>query len=99
MTAILTFLVVAAFVYAIFHFAPPRRQDLFRLDRFVGAGPLFESTLAPDYEAQRQYSDLVAIYGRSDVPDVDAPAVPRQPRVLRMTNPNPSCGSVQASFQ
>ncbi len=95
----MTFLAMAAFVYAIYHFAPPRRQDLFRLERFVGPGPLFESTTAPDYEAQRQYSDLAAIYGRSDVPDVDAPPVPEAPRVLRMTNPNPSCGSVQASFQ
>ncbi|MGW0246006.1 hypothetical protein ACWDYH_05130 [Nocardia goodfellowii] len=99
MTALLTFLVVAAFAYSIYHFAPPRRQELFRLERFVGPGPLFESTMAPDYEAQRQYSDLAAIYGRNDAPDVDAPAVPEAPRVLRMTNPNPSCGSVKASFQ
>ncbi|MEV0249442.1 hypothetical protein AB0H76_22775 [Nocardia sp. NPDC050712] len=99
MTALLTVLVVAAFSYSIYHFAPQRRKDLFRLERFTGPGPLFESTLVTDYEAQRQYSDLAAIYGRRDVPDADAPALAGAPRVLRMTNPNPSCGTVQASFR
>ncbi|MEU8901546.1 hypothetical protein [Nocardia sp. NPDC048505] len=98
MTALLTFLVTAAFAYSIYHFAPQRRRDLFRLERFVGPGPLFESTMTTDYEAQRQYSDLAAIYGRHDVPDPDAAPLPEPPQVLRMTNPNPSCGSVQASF-
>ncbi|MFC9896932.1 hypothetical protein ACFVMC_24875 [Nocardia sp. NPDC127579] len=95
MSTFLTFLTVFAFSYAVYHFAPARRKELFRLERFVGPGPLFESTATTDYEAQRQYSDLAALHSRHQ-DDTAAAAEPHRARPLRTINP--SCGTVQASF-
>jgi hypothetical protein len=68
MTAIVTLLVIALFSYLVHHYAPKRSQEIFRLERFRAPGPLTD-WLPSYYEEQRQYSDLAAMYGRSDVPD------------------------------
>ncbi|TQM29984.1 hypothetical protein [Nocardia bhagyanarayanae] len=67
MTALLTFLVVTAFCYAIYHYAPNRTKDLFELERFRPLGSLTDAGFSR-YEEQRQYSDLAAIHGRADEP-------------------------------
>ncbi|WP_406234215.1 hypothetical protein [Nocardia sp. NBC_01009] len=70
MTAIVTVLVLGFFVYLSYHYAPKRAEEIFRLDRFRAPGPLTD--WSPSYyEDQRRYSDLAAIYGRSDMPDPD----------------------------
>ncbi|MFQ6393546.1 hypothetical protein ACLMAJ_08845 [Nocardia sp. KC 131] len=70
MTAIVTVLVIAFFTYLVHHFAPNRAGEAFRLERFRAPGLLAD--WSPSYyEDQRRYSDLVAIYGRNDVPDPD----------------------------
>ncbi|WP_143861520.1 hypothetical protein [Nocardia amikacinitolerans] len=65
MTALLTFLVVTAFCYAIYHYAPKRTKDLFELERFRPLGSLTDAG-SSRYEELRQYSDLVAVHGRAD---------------------------------
>ncbi|MEV6429110.1 hypothetical protein [Nocardia sp. NPDC051463] len=70
MTAIATVLVLGFCTYLVHHYAPKRPEEIFRLDRFRAPGPLTDRSPSY-YEDQRRYSDLVAIYGRSDVPDPD----------------------------
>ncbi|MFD0365383.1 hypothetical protein ACFQZZ_28440 [Nocardia sp. GCM10030253] len=70
MTAIVTVLAIAFLTYLVHHYAPKRSEEIFRLERFHAPGLLADRSLTY-YEDQRRYSDLAAIYGRSDVPDPD----------------------------
>ncbi|MFQ6328307.1 hypothetical protein ACLMAL_19480 [Nocardia sp. CWNU-33] len=70
MTAIVTVLVLGFCTYLIYHYAPKRSEEIFRIDRFRAPGPLTDWP-SSYYEDQRRYSDLAAIYGRSDMPDPD----------------------------
>ncbi|MGW4768153.1 hypothetical protein ACWEO2_08920 [Nocardia sp. NPDC004278] len=104
MSALATVLVIAFFGYLVHRYAPRRPDAVFRLERFHAPGPLADRSPSY-YENQRQYVDLAAIYGRGDVPDPDAAALPRPERTARQRISNPSCGAVkptasgfQASF-
>ncbi|MEV0028700.1 hypothetical protein [Nocardia sp. NPDC050793] len=68
MTALLTFLVVTAFSYAIYHYAPNRTKDLFELERFRPVDSLADARLT-HYDDLRQYADLAAMRGRGDEPE------------------------------
>ncbi|MEV0341154.1 hypothetical protein AB0H49_19225 [Nocardia sp. NPDC050713] len=75
MTALLTFLVVSAFCYTIYHYSPKRTKNLFALERFRPLESITNSGVA-HYEELRQYSDLAAIHSRADEPRPnDSPAL------------------------
>ncbi|MFE7796894.1 hypothetical protein [Nocardia sp. NPDC057440] len=96
MAAIFTVLVIGFVTYLISHYAPKRPEEIFRLDRFRAPGPLTD--WSPSYyEDQRRYSDLAAIYGRSDVPDPDLGSAARPAVGARRAESGPiaECNPVQ----
>lgn len=93
MTALLTLLVIAAFVHLVHRFAP-RHPRAFHLEQFHAPGSLSDSSRTY-YEKRRQYADLAAIYGRGDMPDPDAPARVQPERAGQRRIANPSCGAVE----
>ncbi|MEV0295734.1 hypothetical protein [Nocardia sp. NPDC050710] len=97
MTALLALLALLAFAYGIHRFAPKSGAETFLLERFRPPGPLTDRSVS-HYEEQRRYADLVAIYGRSDVPDPEAGPAPALARTRVRPMANPSCGTVKASF-
>ncbi|MFD6154995.1 hypothetical protein ACFWF7_17065 [Nocardia sp. NPDC060256] len=74
MTTFATLLVVAAFGYLIYRYLPKGTGRAFRLDRYHPHSPMSDWP-SSYYDEQRRYSDLAAIYGRSDVPEQISPQV------------------------
>ncbi|MGO4613799.1 hypothetical protein AB4305_05720 [Nocardia sp. 2YAB30] len=70
MTTVTTALILASFGFLSYRFASRRDERAFRLEGFRPRTPMSERTLSY-YDEQRRYADLVAIYGRGDVPDAD----------------------------
>ncbi|MEU7630361.1 hypothetical protein AB0C34_10295 [Nocardia sp. NPDC049220] len=68
MTALATLLFAALSSYLIYRFTPRRDERTFRLELFRPYAPIADWTRS-QYDDQRRYSDLAAIYGRNDVPD------------------------------
>ncbi|WP_069167404.1 hypothetical protein [Nocardia altamirensis] len=68
MSTFAALLIVAVFGYAIYHYLPRGAERAFRLERFHPRTPMSDWSTSY-YEDQRRYSDLAAIYGRSDLPD------------------------------
>ncbi|WP_431968028.1 hypothetical protein [Nocardia sp. bgisy134] len=98
MTALLTFLVAAAFCYAIYHYAPNRTKDLFELERFRPLGSLLDARPS-HYDDLRQYSDLVAMRGRDHEPEPEfSPLRPSLAAVLRRSH-DASRSAVKASSE
>ncbi|WP_431957133.1 hypothetical protein [Nocardia lijiangensis] len=89
MTALLTFLVVTAFCYAIYHYAPKQAKDLFELERFRPLGSLTDHRAA-HYDDLRQYSDLAAVHGRGDEPGPEV-SPSRAPRVAALRRSYGAC--------
>ncbi|MGY4100207.1 hypothetical protein ACW2Q0_11735 [Nocardia sp. R16R-3T] len=94
MTAVAALLVIAAFAYLIRRVAPRRPSEVLRLERFHAPGPLTERSPSY-YENQRQYADLVAIYGHGDVPDPDAGALAYPERAAQRRIAKPSCAAAE----
>lgn len=68
MEALVTLFVIILAVYLVRHFAPSH-GDGFRLERHRPSS--LSDWTASYYDEQRRYSDLVAVYGRGDVPDAE----------------------------
>ncbi|PXX65257.1 hypothetical protein DFR70_104320 [Nocardia tenerifensis] len=77
MTTVASLLAVALFGYLIYRYLPKGAERAFRLERYRPRTPMSDWT-ASYYDDQRRYSDLAAIYGREDAPDLGLPAV-REP--------------------
>ncbi|WP_330233467.1 hypothetical protein OHA40_13935 [Nocardia sp. NBC_00508] len=85
MTALASLCTVAVFSFLIYRFAPRPYERAFRLERFHPGTPMSDEPLSY-YDDQRRYSDLAAIYGRSDIPDPELPMVARPTQRRLRTN-------------
>ncbi|MFI9506783.1 hypothetical protein [Nocardia sp. NPDC052566] len=72
MTALAALLALIAFGYFLRRYAPYRNDEAFRLDRYRPPSPLTDWS-SSYYDEQRRYTDLVAVYGRRDMPDPGPP--------------------------
>lgn len=79
MTTLATLIIVAAFGYLVYRYIPRGTERAFRLERFHPRTPMSDWT-SSYYDEQRRYSDLAAVYGRSDVPE---PVAVEEPETVR----------------
>ncbi|WP_433660254.1 hypothetical protein ACQPW1_46620 [Nocardia sp. CA-128927] len=93
MTTFATLIAVAVFGYPIYRYMPRGAERAFRLERFHPSTPMSDWT-SSYYDDQRRYSDLAAIYGRRDLPDVEPTGVQAStsaaPQAVPAATPKPA---------